>query len=150
VTSTRGYVWVIAARLSRVEPGRAAIIEYSLCVQRESTHKLLRRNVTEIMEGRPGPLGPAALDAALNALLAEYPTAFVAAAITMPVSRASTGGRLVAEGVETEEEARTPTVLGVAFGQGYRSERPEPAPKAGAGARASGGRAGRREGAGRA
>jgi diguanylate cyclase (GGDEF)-like protein len=138
VTSTRGYVWVIAARLSRVEPGRAAIIEYSLCVQRESTHKLLRRNVTEIMEGRPGPLGPAALDAALNALLAEYPTAFVAAAITMPVSRASTGGRLVAEGVETEEEARTPTVLGVAFGQGYRSERPEPAPKAGAGARASG------------
>jgi diguanylate cyclase (GGDEF)-like protein/PAS domain S-box-containing protein len=31
------------------------------------------------MEGKPGPLGPAALDAALNALLAEYPTAFVAA-----------------------------------------------------------------------
>ena len=31
------------------------------------------------MAGKPGPLGPEALDAALNALLAEYPTAFVAA-----------------------------------------------------------------------
>jgi EAL domain-containing protein (putative c-di-GMP-specific phosphodiesterase class I) len=76
--------------------------------------------------------------------------AFFAAAITAPVSGASTGCRLVAEGVETEEEARTRTVLGVAFGRGYLSERPEPAPKAEAGARASGCRAGWRKGADRA
>ena len=38
-----------------------------------------RRNVAEIMAAQPAPLGPEALDAALNALLAEYPTAFVAA-----------------------------------------------------------------------
>ncbi len=31
------------------------------------------------MAGKPTPLGPEALDAALNALLVEYPTAFVAA-----------------------------------------------------------------------
>ena len=76
--------------------------------------------------------------------------AFFAAAIAASVARASTGGRLVAGGVETEEEARTPTVLGVAFGQGYLSGRPEPAPKAGAGAQASVGRAARGKGADRA
>ena len=75
---------------------------------------------------------------------------FFAAAIAASVSGASTGFRLVAEGVETEEEARTPTVLGVALGQGYLSGRPEPAPKAWAGAQASDGRAGRGKGAGRA
>jgi len=31
------------------------------------------------MAGKPAPLGPEALDTALNTLLAEYPTAFVAA-----------------------------------------------------------------------
>jgi hypothetical protein len=31
--------------------------------------------VTAIMAGEPAPLGPEALDAALNALLAEYPKA---------------------------------------------------------------------------
>jgi hypothetical protein len=31
--------------------------------------------VTEIIAGKPAPLGPEALDAALNALLAEYPKA---------------------------------------------------------------------------
>jgi hypothetical protein len=31
------------------------------------------------MAGKLAPLGPEALDAALHALLAEYPTAFVAA-----------------------------------------------------------------------
>jgi PAS domain S-box-containing protein len=38
------------------------------------------------------------------------------------------GCRLVAEGVETEEEARTLTELGVEFGQGYWFGRPEPSP----------------------
>ncbi|HVA87940.1 MAG TPA: EAL domain-containing protein, partial [Candidatus Saccharimonadales bacterium] len=36
------------------------------------------------------------------------------------------GCRLIAEGVETEEEARTLTGLGVEFGQGYLFGRPEP------------------------
>ena len=36
------------------------------------------------------------------------------------------GCRLVAEGVETEEEARTLAALGVAFGQGYLFGHPEP------------------------
>jgi EAL domain-containing protein (putative c-di-GMP-specific phosphodiesterase class I) len=38
------------------------------------------------------------------------------------------GCRLVAEGIETAEEARTLTELGVEFGQGYWFGRPEPAP----------------------
>ena len=38
-----------------------------------------RRDVTKIMTETPTPLSPEALDAALNALLADYPTAFVAA-----------------------------------------------------------------------
>lgn len=37
------------------------------------------------------------------------------------------GCRLVAEGIETEEEARTLTELGVEYGQGYLFGRPEPA-----------------------
>jgi EAL domain-containing protein (putative c-di-GMP-specific phosphodiesterase class I) len=36
------------------------------------------------------------------------------------------GCRLIAEGVETIEEARTLTALGVEFGQGYLFGRPEP------------------------
>jgi len=36
------------------------------------------------------------------------------------------GCRLVAEGVETDEEARTLAGLGVEFAQGYLFERPEP------------------------
>ncbi len=36
------------------------------------------------------------------------------------------GCRLVAEGIETEEEARTLTSLGVEFGQGYLFGHPEP------------------------
>src|SRR5664280_3787502 len=44
-----------------------------------STHRLPRGSVRETMAGKPTPLGPKALDTALNALLAEYPTAFVAA-----------------------------------------------------------------------
>ena len=36
------------------------------------------------------------------------------------------GCRLIAEGVETVEEARTLTALGVEFGQGYLSGHPEP------------------------
>ena len=39
----------------------------------------------------------------------------------------STGCRLVAEGIETEAEARTLDELGVEFGQGYLFGRPEPA-----------------------
>jgi EAL domain len=38
------------------------------------------------------------------------------------------GCRLVAEGVETEDEARALTQLGVEFAQGYLFGRPEPAP----------------------
>jgi PAS domain S-box-containing protein len=38
-----------------------------------------RSNVTETMAAKLVPLGPEALDVALNALLAQYPTAFVAA-----------------------------------------------------------------------
>jgi hypothetical protein len=76
--------------------------------------------------------------------------AFVAAAIFASVTRASTGCRLMADGGKIEEEARTPTVLGVAFCQGYVSERHEPVPKAGVEARASAGRAGRGKGAARA
>lgn len=38
----------------------------------------------------------------------------------------SAGCRLIAEGVETVEEARTLTALGVEFGQGYLFGRPEP------------------------
>jgi EAL domain-containing protein (putative c-di-GMP-specific phosphodiesterase class I) len=38
------------------------------------------------------------------------------------------GCRLVAEGIETAEEARTLTELGVEFGQGYWFGRPEPGP----------------------
>jgi EAL domain-containing protein (putative c-di-GMP-specific phosphodiesterase class I) len=38
------------------------------------------------------------------------------------------GCRLVAEGVETEDEARALTELGVEFAQGYLFGRPEPAP----------------------
>jgi len=38
-----------------------------------------RSNVTETMAAKLAPLGPEALDVALNALLAQYPTAFVAA-----------------------------------------------------------------------
>jgi EAL domain-containing protein (putative c-di-GMP-specific phosphodiesterase class I) len=38
------------------------------------------------------------------------------------------GCRLVAEGIETAEEARTLRELGVEFGQGYWFGRPEPAP----------------------
>jgi diguanylate cyclase (GGDEF)-like protein/PAS domain S-box-containing protein len=55
----------------------------------------------EIMAGKPGPLGPAALDAALNALLAEYPTAFVAAInadgvfVPMPASLPLTGQQVL-------------------------------------------------------
>jgi len=37
------------------------------------------------------------------------------------------GCRLIAEGVETEEEARTLRGLGVEFGQGYLFGHPEPA-----------------------
>ena len=36
------------------------------------------------------------------------------------------GCRLIAEGVETEAEARTLTGFGVEFGQGYLLGRPEP------------------------
>jgi EAL domain-containing protein (putative c-di-GMP-specific phosphodiesterase class I) len=36
------------------------------------------------------------------------------------------GCRLIAEGIETVEEAETLTSLGVDFGQGYLSGRPEP------------------------
>ncbi len=36
------------------------------------------------------------------------------------------GCRLVAEGIESEEEARTLTGLGVEFGQGYFFGHPEP------------------------
>jgi EAL domain-containing protein (putative c-di-GMP-specific phosphodiesterase class I) len=36
------------------------------------------------------------------------------------------GCRLIAEGVETAEEAETLTLLGVEFGQGYLFGRPEP------------------------
>jgi EAL domain-containing protein (putative c-di-GMP-specific phosphodiesterase class I) len=38
------------------------------------------------------------------------------------------GCRLVAEGVETESEARALTELGVEFAQGYYFGRPEPVP----------------------
>jgi EAL domain-containing protein (putative c-di-GMP-specific phosphodiesterase class I) len=38
----------------------------------------------------------------------------------------TSGCRLIAEGVESEEEAGTLTQLGVEFGQGYRFGRPEP------------------------
>jgi EAL domain-containing protein (putative c-di-GMP-specific phosphodiesterase class I) len=38
----------------------------------------------------------------------------------------TTGCRLIAEGVETEEEARTLTEFGVECGQGYLLGRPEP------------------------
>jgi diguanylate cyclase (GGDEF)-like protein/PAS domain S-box-containing protein len=53
------------------------------------------------MEGKPAPLGPAALDAALNALLADYPTAFVAAInadgvfVPMPASLSLTGQQVL-------------------------------------------------------
>ena len=40
------------------------------------------------------------------------------------------GCRLVAEGVETEDEARALTQLGVEFAQGYLFGRPEPVPLA--------------------
>jgi EAL domain-containing protein (putative c-di-GMP-specific phosphodiesterase class I) len=43
------------------------------------------------------------------------------------------GCRLVAEGVETEDEARALTQLGVEFAQGFLFGRPEPAPAAGQG-----------------
>ncbi len=43
------------------------------------TYRLPRRNVTEIMSGTPPHLSPEALAGALNALLTEYPTAFVSA-----------------------------------------------------------------------
>ena len=76
--------------------------------------------------------------------------AFFAAAIAAYVAGTGTGCRSVAESAETEEAARTLTVLVVAFGQSYLSGRPEPAPKAGARAQASVGRAGRGKGAGRA
>jgi PAS domain S-box-containing protein len=46
------------------------------------------------------------------------------------------GCRLVAEGVETEDEARSLTQLGVEFGQGFWFGSPEPAPAAGTGAAA--------------
>lgn len=43
---------------------------------------------------------------------------------------ASTAGcRLIAEGVETEDEAATLAELGVEFGQGYLFGRPFPAPE---------------------
>ncbi len=45
------------------------------------------------------------------------------------------GCRLVAEGVETEDEARALTQLGVEFGQGYWFGRPLPAPSSGGGVR---------------
>jgi len=45
------------------------------------------------------------------------------------------GCRLVAEGVETEDEARALTQLGVEFGQGYLFGRPEPEPPIGLDAR---------------
>jgi EAL domain-containing protein (putative c-di-GMP-specific phosphodiesterase class I) len=38
------------------------------------------------------------------------------------------GCRLIAEGIETEAEARTLIQLGVRFGQGYWYGRPDPAP----------------------
>ena len=65
------------------------------------THRLPRRNVTNIMAGQPTPLGPEALDGALNALLAEYPTAFVAAInadgvfVPMPPSVSLTGQQVL-------------------------------------------------------
>jgi diguanylate cyclase (GGDEF)-like protein/PAS domain S-box-containing protein len=57
--------------------------------------------VTQIMAMMPTPLGPEALDAALNALLAEYPTAFVAAInadgvfVSLPGSISLTGQQVL-------------------------------------------------------
>src|SRR5664280_1936498 len=66
-----------------------------------STHRLPRGSVRETMAGKLTPLGPEALDTALNALLAEYPTAFVAAInadgvfVPMPASVPLTGQQVL-------------------------------------------------------
>jgi hypothetical protein len=75
--------------------------------------------------------------------------AFLAAAMAESVSWARTGGRLVAERVEIEEETRPPIALEVAFGPDCLPGRAEPTTTAGAGARAVDGHAGRGKGAGR-
>jgi diguanylate cyclase (GGDEF)-like protein/PAS domain S-box-containing protein len=97
----RGYVWILAARLSGVEPGRVATVEHRLIFMGGFTRRLPRRNVTETMAGKLRPLGPEALDTALNAVLAEYPTAFVAAInadgvfVPMPASISLTGQQVL-------------------------------------------------------
>ena len=68
----------------------------------------------------------------VSSLPTEYCRSRLAGAVPLVVGMrhfARTAGcRLIAEGIETREEARTLTELGVEFGQGYLFGRPRLAP----------------------